>query len=80
MAVTRRYYGLNYAAERGTITEGASTTGKDIEISFSQGDSTPALEIERRTTYRNRDIVIAQLQELVEELKTGKRQWPAPLV
>lgn len=81
MAVTRRFYGLNYAAERGTITEGASTTSKDIEIVLNQGNAAgSATEIAANAVYKNRDVVIAQLQELVEELKTGKRAWPAPLV
>lgn len=81
MAVTRRFYGLNYGAERGTITNGAATTSKDIEISFSQGDAAgSATEIERNKTYKNRDVVVAQLMELVEEIKTGKLPWPAPLV
>lgn len=78
MAVTRRFYGLNYAAERGTITNAATTTSKDIEIVINQGNAAgTAQEIAQANVYKNKDVVIGQLYELIEELKTGKLPWPA---
>jgi len=81
MAVTRRFFGLNYAAERGTITHAASTTSKDIEIVINQGNAAgTSTEIAANAVYKNKDVVIGQLYELIEELKTGKIPWPQALV
>jgi hypothetical protein len=79
MAVTRRYYGINYGADRSTITESASTTSKDVEIVINQGNAAgTTAEQQQRAAYLARENVITQLRELVEQLEHSATRHPAP--
>lgn len=81
MAVTRRYFGLAYGADRSTITNAASTTSKDVEVVINQGNTAgTTAEQQQAAAYKQRDLVLSQLREIVEELEHSKTLWPQPLV
>lgn len=80
MAVTQRYYGINYGADISTVTNGASTTSKHVEVRFNQGDASgSAAEQQARLSYRDRENAIRALEKIVDRLKSGTDVWPAPL-
>lgn len=81
MAVTSRFYGINYGADISTVTNGAATTGKHVEVRFNQGDAAgSASEQQARLSYRDQQTVIASLQKIIDRLKSDTDVWPAPLV
>lgn len=81
MAVTNRYYGINYGADISTVTNSASTTSKHVEVRFNQGDASgSAAEQQQRLSYRDQQTAIASLQKIIDRLKSDTDPWPAPLV
>lgn len=81
MAVVQRYYGLNYGALQHTgaaeqpVTSDVSTTSKHMEVRIDMGDASgSAAEIAAYDAHRDKGMVIAQLQVLIDEI--ANTPWP----
>lgn len=78
-----RFFGINFdqqpesstGGSGGNIASGSSTTGKDIEVRINMGTGSPgspAYDFIRT----QRGAMIAKLQQIVDELQSGKLAWP----
>lgn len=81
MAVVQRFYGLNYGALPHTdageqpITSAVTTTSKHMEVRINMGDASgSAAEIAAFNAHRDKGMVIAQLQALIDEI--ANTPWP----
>jgi hypothetical protein len=78
MAVTKRFFGLNYGAISQTnagqqpITVSSSTTGKDVEIAINFGDPVgSSAQIASNKVAKDRATVLAHVEALLNFMEHG---------